>query len=414
MTSQVAAVVVFAVIFTTAFIAVDHRLNAPRTWPSSMLVDFESVKARTLHGMLRRRITFGLLFAVSVLAMAALPLRGRFQWTPVVGMTAAWLGWESCSAIWSVDRRLSLRRLPPWIMTAGIGFAVGAGLGLEGCVMVIALVCGAFLAAGIGNELLNSPRDRQTGYRFAGTLHPNQQGVNCVMLAFSCCWLGSTGAISVYIAVVCAIAGIAGLGLTRSRTAFWAAEAAAVTWIAITPPSSSRVWLFGLAAGIFVTGLAANGVLNSGIFEAGRERLVSTLFLFGRNSRADSLNGRTLLWKQLIPGTARDWIVGRGFGAFWDVRRLESIRAKTGLRVWSCHSAPIEVFVRSGVIGVALFAATSLVAIVAAFGPHGPGGAFLVSIFVFLLLDGIAESFIAVPSFSSLFLFLLVGALAAG
>src|SRR5580658_1711066 len=161
MTSQVAAVVVFAVIFTTAFIAVDHRLNAPRTWPSSMLVDFESVKARTLHGMLRRRITFGLLFAVSVLAMAALPLRGRFQWTPVVGMTAAWLGWESCSAIWSVDRRLSFRRLPPWIMTAAIGFAVGAGLGLEGCVMVIALVCGAFLAAGIGNELLNSPPDRQ-------------------------------------------------------------------------------------------------------------------------------------------------------------------------------------------------------------------------------------------------------------
>jgi exopolysaccharide production protein ExoQ len=411
--SEMAAILVFAAIFATAFIAIDHRLNAPRDWQSLELIDFGAVKTRTLHGTPRRRIAFVLLFLVSILVMVALPLRGRFQWTPVAGMTAAWLCWESCSAMWSVDVRLSLRRLPTWIITSAVGFAAGAGLGPEGCVMVIALVCSAFLVVGAGNELLNRRRDPQTGYRFAGTLHPNQQAVNCAMLAFSCCWLGSTGGISVGLAIAGTIAGIAGLGLARSRAAFWAAQAAAITWLAITPPGLSRIWPFGLAVGILVTGLALNGVLIGAFSGGSRDRLASRLFLFGRNNYASTLNGRTQLWKQMVPDTARGWVLGCGFGAFWDVRRLESIRAKTGLAVWSCHSTPIEIFVRSGAIGATLFGATSLVAIAAALGLNGSGGAFFASILVFISLDGIVENFFAIPSFGSLFLFLLLGALAA-
>lgn len=406
------SILVFAAIFTTAFIAVDHRLNAPHEWQSLDRADFAGVKRRTLHGSPRRRIAFVLLFVASVIAMVAIPLRGRSRWTPVVGTTAAWLCWECCSAIWSVDVPLSLRRLPPWIVTAGVGFAVGAGLGVEGSVMVIALICSAFLVAGVGNELLNGQRDPQTGYRFAGTLHPNQQAFNCATLAFCFCWLGSTGRISVEIGIFCTIAGVAGLALTRSRTAFWAAEAAALTWIALTPASSSRIWPCGLAGGIFVTGIAVNRLLEKVPSEGERDGMISTVLLFGRTRYANTLNGRTLLWREMLPRGTRHWILGHGFGAFWDVRRLDSIRAKTGLLVWSCHSTPIEIFVRSGIIGTALFAATALAALFAALGLHGASGTFLVSIFVFVFLEGIVESFFSLPSFSSLFVFLLLGALA--
>ena len=93
---------------------------------------------------------------------------------------------------------------------------------------------------------------------------------------------------------------------------------------------------------------------------------------------------------------------------------MESIQAETGLIVWSCHSTPIEIFVRSGLIGATLFAATSLLAFAAAFGLPGPERAFVVSLLVFMLLDGTVENFFAVPSFSSLSLFMLLGVLLSG
>jgi len=403
----------FAAVFAAAFMAIDHRLNAPYTWRSG-LANFATIKQQMLHGTPQRRIAFVLLFIVSFLLLWPPPLRSEARLMPIVGVTAAWLGWEASSILWSTNMFLSLQCLVSWIITAGVGFVTGAEVGADQCVIIIALVCSAFLIAGIGNELLNSRRNRQADYRFAGTLHPNHQALSCAMLAFSFCWLGSAGRMSVEIATVCTAAGIVGLGLTRSRTAFWAAETATVTWIAITPPGSSRIWPVGLAVGIFVTGFAVNRLISKASTEGGRSRLVSTLVLLGRNRHANTLNRRTLLWKQVIPDTARNWILGHGFGAFWDVRRLESIRAKTGMIVCSCHSTPVEIFVRSGVIGAALFAATSLVAIVAALGLHAAAGTFLVSIFVFMFADGILESFLAVPSFNSCFLFLLLGALAAG
>ena len=406
------AILIFACVFAAAFFSIDHRLNAPLDWKESELIDFERVKRRTVHGTPRRRISFLLLLAVSVLAMWALPLRVGLQPRLLVVLAAAWLVWECFSAIWSVNARLTLRRLPPWIITVAVGLVVGAGLGVEGSVLLIALICSAFLIAGIGNEFFHGPLDLQSGYRFAGTLHPNQQACNCVMLAFSFCWLGSTGRIPATLAIICMVAGVAGLGLTRSRTGFWAAEVAALTWSALTLWSSSRMWPLGLAAGMFAAGMAASRL--PGASEGNAAGLVSTLFLFGRTRYVNSLNGRTFLWQVILPGTARHWILGQGFGAFWDVGRLENIQEGTGLVVWACHSTPIEVFVRSGIIGTALFAGTSVATLMAAFSSHGAGGPFLVSLFVFVFLEGLVESFFSLPGFSSLFVFLLLGGLAAG
>ena len=140
--------------------------------------------------------------------MLWIPFRVRLQLTPIVVATTAWLGWETCSVLWSVNTPLSLRRLPSWIITAVVGFFAGAALGVKGCLMAIALVCAAYLVAGIANELLNGTRDPEIVYRFAGTLHPNQQALNCALLAFSSCWLGATGSIPSGIAIGGMIAGM--------------------------------------------------------------------------------------------------------------------------------------------------------------------------------------------------------------
>jgi len=207
------------------------------------------------------------------------------------------VGWDTCSVLWSVNTPLSLRRLPSWLITAVVGFFAGAALGVKGCLMVIALVCAAYLVAGIANELLNGTRDPDAGYRFAGSLHPNGQALNCALLAFSSCWLGATESIPSGIAIGGMIAGMVGLGLTRSRLAFWASQTAALISIAMTPSGSSHAWPVGLAAGIFLTGVPVRTLLGQGRAENDLGGPLAGIVLFGRTSYAASLNGRTMLWK---------------------------------------------------------------------------------------------------------------------
>jgi hypothetical protein len=392
----VAAVLVFSALFAAAFIPLDHRLSAPRNWQRSTESDFSRVRQQTLLGTTRRRVAFIALFVAFICVMLWIPFRGRLQLTPIVVATTAWLGWETCSVFWSVNTPLSLRRLPSWIITAVVGGLAGAALEVKGCLMVIALVCAAYLVAGIANELVNGTRDPESGYRFAGTLHPNQQALNCALLAFSSCWLGATESIPSGIAIGGMIAGIGGLGLTRSRLAFCASETAALISIAMTPSGSNRTWPVGLAVGILVTWVAVRGLLGQ----------------VGRMNYAASLNGRTMIWKLALADVGPDWILGQGFGAFWDVRRLDMIRETTGMRVWACHSTPVEIFVRSGAIGTVLFSATMVAAVIAALGLHGISSALLGSLLIFIFLEGLLESFFALPGYTSLFLFLLLGALA--
>ena len=408
-----AAVLIFSALFAAAFIPLDHKLGAPGVWQRPSNIDFAGVRQQTLHGTPRRRVAFIALFVAFIFVMLWVPFRVRLHLTPIVVATTAWLGWETCSVLWSVNTPLSLRRLPQWIITAVAGFFAGAALGVQECLMVIALICAAYLVAGIANELLNGTRDPEIRYRFAGTLHPNQQALNCALLAFSSCWLGATESIPSGIAIGGMIAGMGGLGLTRSRLAFWASEAAALISIAMTPSVSSRMWPVGLAAGIFVAAVAAMRSHPGQVrVHDGLGGTLTGIVLFGRMSYAASLNGRTILWKLALADVAPDWILGQGFGAFWDVRRIDMIHEKTGMQVWVCHSTPVEIFVRSGAIGTVLFSATMVAAFIAALSLDGISSALLGSLLIFIFLEGLLESFFALPSYTALILFLLLGALA--
>lgn len=414
MTSEMGASLSFAALFAAVFAAIDHRLQARFTWQSSSRIDVERIKKQAADGTPRRRIAFLALLAAAVLWEIFLPSRVELRHAPLAGLVCAWIFWEACSVAWSANRRLSLRSVIPWLITAGVGFTVGNQLGLYGSVPVVALVCAAFLIAGVANERLPGERDPPSGYRFAGTLHPNQQGVNCALLAFSCCWMGLTHEAPFAIAAAGTALGIAGLLLTRSRSGSYAALAASLVWAVFTPPGAGRAWTLGLAASIFLGTLAAGRFLGPPFSEEDGAGRFDSMLLFGRGEYAGSLNGRTLLWRFVIAETKPRWIRGHGFGSFWNARRMEAIREEYGLVVWSSHSALFEIFTRSGIVGAILFAATLFAAIFTALASYdATGGIFLGSLFVFIALDGLLENFFVAPSFPSLCLFLFLGALSA-
>ena len=338
-----------AVLFTAVFLLLDHRRNAPSTWQMSSQRTYADLIQQTLHGNQRRRIAFVLLLVGSVIVMLLFPLRGGFSLRANGYAMAAWLAWETCSIAWSVHPRLSVRSLVPWIITAGVGFTAGSELSVKGCVIVIAFVCSAFLVIGMHNELFNGFSDEHAGYRFAGTLDPNHQGINCAILAFSYTYLGLTRSMPSTIAIICMIVGVGVLGLTRLRTAFWAAESAAVIWAAIIPLNSSRAWPLSLAVTICLTGILVSSQkqLKTLVKSDLKSALAAFVSLGRTNSQARTLNNRTGVWKLILSSVGRRWVRGVGFGAFWDVSRIERFRASFPFPVWTCHSDYLEIFVRS-------------------------------------------------------------------
>ena len=414
-------------LFAIAFLAIDHRLDAPFTQRSILLTP-AAAKREMLDDTSRLQIAFGLLLVAWLLLIWTLRFRSGARLMPIVGLTLAWLGWEACSLLWSADKMLSLRSLIPWIITAAVGFVTGSAIGANACVAIIALVSSVFLLVGYGNEWLHGVSVRQVDYRFGGTLQPNRQGINCAMLALSTCYLGATNQLPSAIAIAGVIAGAASLALTRSRTPFWGTEAAAAVWVAVTHSESSRVWASGLFVLILLAGVVVSrrprAVSVAESREPGAEsrepgpqappRLLSTLALLGRPPRyVKSLNNRTTVWRILLPRARQKWIIGDGFSAFWDASRLESMRAAAGRMFTSCHSTFVEIFLRSGAIGVILFVATVLSGMLRPSKLHQADGAFLCALFIFVLFQAFVESIFAQPNFGALFLFLLLGAVAA-
>jgi hypothetical protein len=411
---ELKATFALAVLFTAVFMLLDHRRNGKFEWPSQL--SYADLIQQAHHGNQRRRIAFVLLLVGSVIVMLLFPLRSRFSLRANGYAMAGWLAWETCSIAWSVHPPLSARSLVPWIITAGVGVSTGSELSVKGCVIVIAFVCSAFLVVGIHNELFNGFSDEHAGYRFAGTLDPNHQGLNCAILAFSYTYLGLTKSMPSTIAIICMIVGVGVLGLTRSRTAFWAAESAAVIWAAIIPPNSSRAWPLGLAVTIVLTGILVSSpkqlkTLVKRDLESGLAAFVS----LGRSdsAQARTLNNRTGVWKLILSSVGRRWVCGVGFGAFWDVSRIERIRASFPFPVLTCHSDYLEIVVRSGAIGTALFVATVLSSMFLALGLHVADGYFIFSLFVFVVIEGFLETAFSRPGCESLFMFLLFGTLAA-
>ncbi|HVC97158.1 MAG TPA: hypothetical protein VND64_25995, partial [Pirellulales bacterium] len=148
--------------------------------------DLDDLQINVSDGTLGRRLAFLSLAAVGSWMLArpgASTLRVRGT---LAGCLVALTAWCFASAAWSIDPSLTLRRL--FTLGATIVFAVALAKHLSSR-DALRLAC-AYAGLQLGLDIavavaLGSFRPWESGYRFAGLLHPNHEAVNCALLFLS-------------------------------------------------------------------------------------------------------------------------------------------------------------------------------------------------------------------------------------
>ena len=337
-------VVVCCVVLGAFYFATPYDLLYTVRDPHSI----DTIKELIQRGDVGRRLALPALGALG--AYLCLLKRERVHWE-VSGLSVAlgcYLLWAVASVTWSDDMGLTLRKLIAilllWFGAWGIAVCFPArDLALFAC------VSGLFtMVLGIGAEaFLGVFHPLDSTYRFAGTFHPNTQGLTCSVFLVAAYALYRIEGRRIYLALTMC-AGI-GLMLTKSRNSIIAAAVAlGVEWLFIS--GKKRLVAVGAASLILIV---AGALLDS-------ERILEYLnriTYFGREeSDLDTLSLRLPLWKECARLLWERPIVGFGYDSFWTPRRVVAVSTSQGWSVPHSHSGYLEVTLGTGMVGLAAFA----------------------------------------------------------
>ena len=297
-----------------------------------------------------------------------------------------------------------------WLCVAVTGILLSRVIDATDILLLVRLVSGAFLFIGILNELFQNTLFKRWNYRFAGTLHPNQQGLNCAILALSTIAIITTvNAIHITDLLILAIA-ILCLVATKSRSAS-ICFLIAVLWygpaLYFTPAVTKVLALFfsiGILAALFLLFFISPKTVR---FEL-NWRLPEKL-LWRRTDKIKTLTGRTLLWKEIQNTCNEVHLLGFGYGAYWTTRRFENAYNKTGWRFSDCHSAYMETMTGTGKLGLIMYYLVCSLSLISCYSFAGACNNFNASFFILVMVHGYFESSFALPNYFTFLFFLIIG-----
>lgn len=366
--------------------------------------------AGVVEGSLSREIALmalGLFAVISLIRNRGTRLRpnGTLGWIVLL-----YVGWAVLSLAWAEDRPLTFRRLVVFAILCLAAAAIARRFTLRGILLLTFLCTVSFLVVGVLGELaLGAFHPFTPGYRFAGSLGPNPQGINCALLLLSGVVAGHTEKRRKIFFGTCATLGFVFLVLTGSRTALAAAIFALAVYMALVISRSAKVAL-SLTLGILIClfFLLTMDVPYSAI---------QKVALFRKDNPAvSSFDGRTTIWADCFHYVDRSPILGYGFGGFWTEAHITEISDIESWGVAEAHSAYVDCLLSLGFVGLAGYVFTLLGGLVRSFALYRasrvPATAFTAAFLTFCLIHGFLESGIRDASFLMFLLMIVIARLA--
>lgn len=397
MKTALASVVFFALVFFFS----DHYLYYSLLENYDLSTDvFESL---TLEGNLGRRLAFVALALFAISSLLAknrhrLKIHGALGW-----MLALFFLWSLMSIAWSIDPGLTFRRLGVFIIVCLSAVATVRLIPISFLPSLAFFVTASYLLVGLIVEIsLGTFRPISEGYRFAGTLHPNMQGVNCAMMLLSATTLAGSGKSRKAVFILAAFIGLLALCLTKSRTAF-AAMFFALTVFKTLSGSASKclkvilgiIWIFCFSYLLWGDDLIS--VLGKWVF-------------MGRASEGlDTLAGRMQIYKLSLDYIGQHPFHGYGFASFWVPRHIREFSQAVGIGINGAHSIYLELLLNVGLVGCITYVFILFLGVKDALSYYKNTQAaeygFLFMLFVFSVMHGMLEGALIQVSFG---LFLLI------
>ncbi len=388
---------------------------ADHDWSISKYEDFsstsEAMEANAAGGNLIRGAA---IFSLGAIGVVALFWRGGYALRVhnVLGLLMlASAAWCAASWFWSIEPSIALRRL---IATGCLAVAaLAAAKILKPRELAFAtLVCTLlYLGIGILAELSQGTfQPWRADYRFAGTLHPNHQGLHSALLVMAAVYLAQSTPRYRKLFFSLAAVGLGALWMTKSRTPLAALVVAQlIAWFLMAPWKGK---IIGVAAAV---GLVCMAILVAG--DAAIETL-SKAALMGRadEDEAGTLSGRMPLWEELTESIAQKPLAGYGFNSFWIPRNIEDISDSQSWAISVGHSTYLDLTLGVGLIGAGLCISAVVWGLIQAvrLNAHYPavGYAFPAVMLLFVLFHGLLESAFANPGFAPLVAFSCLAMLA--
>jgi O-antigen ligase len=368
---------------------------------------FEALSRSITEGDPKRQAALGLLGLfgfISLFGKHASPLRinGPLGW-----LVLFYLYWVFMSIIWANDYALTFRRLVIFAFSCLGALAVVRRFRFEDLIRFTFLSTSIYLLIGLAVEITHGRFHPFTAeYRFAGTFHPNYQGLNCTLLLLTAIFLAKKAKGSTLFYYVAALTGFGFLFITKSRTSLVCAICALLLyWFMVS--SAFRKWQLVLGA----------GWCGSLILLLYGDTIISHNWkpdFPGRESAdIETLTGRIPLWEECLKYFIKQPLLGYGYNGFWTPKHADAISYRIGWWPYASHSVYIDLLLGLGIIGMLAYVMINFVALGRSYrrfkDSDNAGYAFIAALLACCLLNGFLESTLLNPN---LLTFLSMAALA--
>ncbi len=302
------------------------------------------------------------------------------------------------SIVWSDSPSMTMRRIAVFLCLVAGAYGAAKTLSMDSILYLAVGVSTLTLALGFGCEVaLGTFRPWSADYRFAGTVHPNTQGLYLTSLCLGAYCLMRQGSQKRYLVPIF-LAGLAFILLTKSRTS---CAGLLLSLFAIWFLRSRK----GMLPLVVVSTLwmAATSSLVFSFVSFDFTDQVSKAALLGREEQAESLTGRLPIWETLLPYIQAKLLFGYGYDSFWIPSRVNEVSSELHWGIREAHSAYIDTFLSIGAIGLffsMFLVVTSLThAVRCYYATHQEGYAFIFGLIVFGLVNAFTESGMIMPMF---------------
>lgn len=385
-----------ALLIGGAFFLCDH------SWRVSQAVAYsqssEEMQITAEGGNTLRRLCFLGLAGLGVAFFACAPSqKSQPRWLlalPVI----AYLGWAFSSVLWTTEPGMCLRRLIVLFCFVLAAWGTARCFSLPDLCRLAVMMLAPLTLIGVLAELsLGTFRPWSGEYRFAGTLHPNSQGMQVAVLAAAAMALARRASQHklwfwglVAIAIVFSV-------LTKSRTA---TAALLVSLVGVTTMQSSLTAKVTAALACGFCGVAGLWLLTLVGIDPTTD--LKDALLLGRAEESDTLSGRAFIWPEVLYFINRRPWTGYGYESFWTPAHIDTIADVLQWGVREAHNGYLEILLALGWVGLGLALAAVLGAMLEAtrlyLRDHDPAYGFPFCVLLFGLLDSVMESGLAMNS----------------